>query len=100
MLGERIPYAGVPFFWTQQFGLSLRYVGQPQPWDEVFYWGEPAKREFMAFYVTRGRISAVAGCKRDAEMAAVEELIRTHHLPAIEQLKNGPLDLVDLLKWV
>ena len=98
MLGQRVPYAGVPFFWTQQFGLSLRYVGLPQAWDDFFLWGDPAQRDFIAFYLKNGRFSAAAGLKHDTEMAALEELVRTNRLPGLDALRNQSVDLVGLLK--
>jgi NADPH-dependent 2,4-dienoyl-CoA reductase/sulfur reductase-like enzyme len=35
MLGHEAPFEDVPFFWTGQFGLSLRYVGHAEDFEEV-----------------------------------------------------------------
>jgi NADPH-dependent 2,4-dienoyl-CoA reductase/sulfur reductase-like enzyme/nitrite reductase/ring-hydroxylating ferredoxin subunit len=93
MLGSAEPFAGVPFFWTKQFGLSLRYVGHATRWDELITWGDTDKREFITFYVASGRVVAAAGVKRDTEMAAIEELMRVGKMPPPEALRGGEVDL-------
>jgi hypothetical protein len=55
-------------------------------------------RDFLAFFVKKDRVLAVAGMNRDREMAAVEELMRLNRMPTPEQLKSGQINLVDLLR--
>lgn len=98
MLGRELPFEGVPFFWTQQFDLTLRYVGHASSWDEIVYQGDVAARDFLAFYVKENRVQAVAGINRDRELAVVEALIKLDRLPTGEQLKFGGVNLLDLLQ--
>ena len=98
MLGRALPFEGVPFFWTQQFDLTLRYVGHAASWDEIVYQGDVASRDFLAFYVKENRVQAVAGMNRDRELAVVEALIKLDRLPTGEQLKFGGVNLLDLLQ--
>ncbi len=35
ILGYREPFNAVPFFWTQQFGVALKYVGHAEKWYAV-----------------------------------------------------------------
>ncbi|MDO7874886.1 FAD-dependent oxidoreductase [Hymenobacter sp. ASUV-10] len=87
MLGQREKLTAAPFFWTQQFGKSLRYAGHADKWDDIMYHGEVAKQKFLAFYVQRGRIVAVAGMGRDADMIYITELLGQGRLPAPAQLQ-------------
>ncbi len=89
MLGQQAAYTAAPFFWTQQYGKSLRYAGHAEHWDEIIYLGDVAKQDFLAFYVQAGRIAAVAGMGRDADMIYIAELLGEGRLPAASELREG-----------
>jgi len=89
MLGQQQEYTAAPFFWTQQYGKSLRYAGHAEQWDDIIYHGEVSKQDFLAFYVQAGRIAAVAGMGRDADMIYITELLGQGRLPAPAELRNG-----------
>jgi len=97
MLGKKVAYDSVPFFWTRQFDAGLLYVGHAVTWDEIVYQGDVAAREFLAFYIKEDRVLAVAGMNRDREMAAAEELMRLGRMPMAAQLKENAVDLVQAL---
>ena len=93
MAGKNIEYYGVPFFWTQQAGLNLRYVGHAAKWDDIIYWGEVSSKKFIAFYIKNNKAVAAAGNDMDKEMAAIHMLMRLDKMPSPNQLKNGKFDL-------
>jgi NADPH-dependent 2,4-dienoyl-CoA reductase/sulfur reductase-like enzyme/nitrite reductase/ring-hydroxylating ferredoxin subunit len=97
MVGRDVAFAGVPFFWTQQFDLTLHYVGHATSWDEIIYQGDVAARDFLAFYVNNNRVAAVAGVNRDRELAAVEALMELDRMPTRDQLKFGNAKVLDIL---
>jgi apoptosis-inducing factor 3 len=97
MLGHEVPYTSIPFFWTTQFGQRLNYVGYAPQWDELLFWGDPTQRDFLAFYVRRGKVVAAAGLNHDTELAAFEELMRIEQVPAPAILRDQRIDLVGLL---
>ena len=96
MVGRDVAFAGVPFFWTQQFDLTLAYVGHAASWDEIVYQGDLSSRDFLAFYVKDDRVLAVAGMNRDRELAAAEELLRLDRMSSPGQIKEG-MRLLDIL---
>jgi NADPH-dependent 2,4-dienoyl-CoA reductase/sulfur reductase-like enzyme/nitrite reductase/ring-hydroxylating ferredoxin subunit len=98
MAGKQIVYDSVPFFWTEQYGVSLRYVGHVQQWDEVIIEGNVAEHNFIACYVKNGRILAAAGCGRDRDLAAIEALMRDNRMPSPEELRKQQIDWVGWLK--
>jgi NADPH-dependent 2,4-dienoyl-CoA reductase/sulfur reductase-like enzyme/nitrite reductase/ring-hydroxylating ferredoxin subunit len=80
MLGRKERFASVPFFWTQQFGVSLRYIGHAEKWDQVEVDGDLDAKDCTVTYKLNGRRLAVATISRDlvnlqAE-AAMEASIR------------------------
>jgi NADPH-dependent 2,4-dienoyl-CoA reductase/sulfur reductase-like enzyme len=95
MLGMNTPFRGVPFFWTMQAGLQLRYVGHADQWSEVVINGNIDNDEFIAYFIDDGKVLAACGTGRDEEMAALEELMRLDQMPSVAQLKNGEADLVE-----
>jgi NADPH-dependent 2,4-dienoyl-CoA reductase/sulfur reductase-like enzyme/nitrite reductase/ring-hydroxylating ferredoxin subunit len=69
MLGRAAAYDAVPYFWTIMFKKRVDYVGHAADWDGVQIDGDLEKPEFMAFYIKRGIVLAVAGMDRDRPMA-------------------------------
>lgn len=68
MLGLKRRYRAVPFFWTEQFGVALRYVGQGRGFDEVRIDGEIERGDFIARYFAQGVHRASAAVGRDLEI--------------------------------
>jgi NADPH-dependent 2,4-dienoyl-CoA reductase/sulfur reductase-like enzyme/nitrite reductase/ring-hydroxylating ferredoxin subunit len=95
MAGKDVSFESVPFFWTRQFGVSLMYAGHAEQWDEVLMTGEPAKRDFTAFYVKDNRLLAAAGTQ-DGQIAAFMERMRMGQLPMAEEIRDQ--SSVDLLE--
>lgn len=92
MLGLQIPFRGVPFFWTNQFGTQLRYVGHVESWNDLVINGSVNDGEFLAFYGKNNRVLAVAGVNRDADIAAISELMRLDQMPNLERIKSGSVN--------
>jgi NADPH-dependent 2,4-dienoyl-CoA reductase/sulfur reductase-like enzyme len=98
MLGAQTAFAAVPFFWTNQFGEGLQYVGHTTGWDEILFDGRVADRDFLACYVSNGRITAAAASKRDRDMAAIAELMRTDRMPSVDTVRVGGIDWLARLR--
>ena len=90
MAGRQVEFAGVPFFWSEQFDLFLQYVGHAESWDELIVHGDLAGRNFLAFYVKDNRVMAAAGLQRDRQLAAMAELMRLEQTPGPEELRRDP----------
>lgn len=60
MLGGDAPYELLPFFYTDQYDLGMEYAGYVEPgdYDQVVFRGDVAAREFMAFWLSGGRVLA------------------------------------------
>jgi 3-phenylpropionate/trans-cinnamate dioxygenase ferredoxin reductase subunit len=58
MVGRRTPYEQVPYFYSDQYDVGMEYSGYALGWDQVVFRGDPAGREFIAFWLTGGRVVA------------------------------------------
>jgi apoptosis-inducing factor 3 len=72
MLGAEQPFTDVPFFWTHQYDLELRYTGHAKDWDEVRNDGALANGDYTARFFRAGRLVAAASIGRDRENLAIE----------------------------
>ena len=72
MLGLKQRCDIVPFFWTQQYDVSVSVVGYAPEWDKIELEGSPRERDCRADYFSNGRRQAVATIFRDAESLAAE----------------------------
>ena len=58
MLGQDAVYDRVPYFFSDQYDVGMEYAGHSAPGDEVVFRGDPAAREFIAFWLRDGRVAA------------------------------------------
>jgi len=72
ILGRRERFTAIPFFWTRQFGVSLKYIGHAQHWDAVIVDGSLQARNCTVTYQEDGRTLAVVTIGRDEQNLRVE----------------------------
>ena len=72
MLGARERFDGVPFFWSQHYDVTIRYVGHAETWDEVRVDGTLEKRDAAVSFIRAGRRIAVATVGRDRDCLRAE----------------------------
>jgi len=65
ILGLSKRFEAVPFFWTEQYGVALRYTGHAARWDRVGIDGDLASGAFIARYHEDGVHRASASVGRD-----------------------------------
>ena len=58
MLGQDAVYDRVPYFFSDQYDVGMEYAGHSAPGDTVVFRGDPATREFIAFWLRDGRVTA------------------------------------------
>ena len=82
MLGLKKRFDSAPFFWTEQYGVSVRYVGHAVRPEEIRVEGNLGQRSAAVYYHQDGRRRAAATIGRDgdnleAELRLQEEKDRT-----------------------
>ena len=71
MLGRREAFDAVPFFWSQHYDVTIRYVGHAEQWDKVTIEGTFASG-CSVMYLRSGKRLAVATIGRDRESLEAE----------------------------
>jgi 3-phenylpropionate/trans-cinnamate dioxygenase ferredoxin reductase subunit len=58
MLGHEDVYDRLPYFFSDQYDVGMEYSGYATGRDRVVFRGDPASREFIAFWMAEGRVLA------------------------------------------
>ncbi len=100
MAGKGEPFRGVPFFWTQQHGVSFRYAGYTRDWEELIVTGDVEERKFLAYYAKGNRLLAAVGTL-SGHLLSFAELMRLGALPEADALRGKPPEEITRLlkKW-
>jgi NADPH-dependent 2,4-dienoyl-CoA reductase/sulfur reductase-like enzyme/nitrite reductase/ring-hydroxylating ferredoxin subunit len=77
IIGRHVPFTDVPFFWTQQYDVSVRYVGYARTWDTVEVIGSVDERDCEVRFIGEGSIRAVATVGRDRDCLDAELRLET-----------------------
>ncbi|HEY7093870.1 MAG TPA: oxidoreductase C-terminal domain-containing protein, partial [Ktedonobacterales bacterium] len=96
--GERVPYAPVPYFWTEQFDWMAQYIGYTEQWDQLVYRGEPASGAGAIFCLDGGRLRAVLSINRIRDLGALRKLVGAGAQLDSILLADESLDLRELAK--
>jgi 3-phenylpropionate/trans-cinnamate dioxygenase ferredoxin reductase subunit len=58
MLGDTAGYERIPYFFSDQYDVGMEYSGHAPSWDEVVFRGDREGGEFVAFWLSEGRVIA------------------------------------------
>jgi NADPH-dependent 2,4-dienoyl-CoA reductase/sulfur reductase-like enzyme len=98
MLGQEVSFDDIPYFYTDQFDLGMEYSGYgPLAKDaSVVYRGDPDSGEFIAFWVSDGRVVAGMNVNIWDVNEAVQDLIRRGNKVDLGKLADDSVDLANL----
>jgi NADPH-dependent 2,4-dienoyl-CoA reductase/sulfur reductase-like enzyme/nitrite reductase/ring-hydroxylating ferredoxin subunit len=72
MLGRRERFDAVPFFWSQHYDVTIKYIGHAERWDSVQIEGSLDAHDCAVSYMLAGRRLALATISRDRTSLTVE----------------------------
>lgn len=76
LCGRELPYAALPWFWSDQYDLKLQIAGLSQGYDDVVIRGDNRQgRSFAAFYVKNDLVIAVDAVNRPPEFMHGKRII-------------------------
>ena len=56
MLGDQSGFDRIPYFFSDQYDVGMEYSGYATSWDQVVFRGDRDAQEFVAFWLTDGRV--------------------------------------------
>jgi 3-phenylpropionate/trans-cinnamate dioxygenase ferredoxin reductase subunit len=96
MLGKRIAYDEIPWFWSDQYDANLQYVGFHTEWEQLVVRGGLDSGSYLACYVNDRRIDAAVALNRGKDVRRVMPLIKSRRAVDLEQLRDESVDLRSL----
>jgi 3-phenylpropionate/trans-cinnamate dioxygenase ferredoxin reductase subunit len=97
MLGQGVPYERLPYFFSDQFDVGMEYSGFARDWDRVVFRGDPASREFIAFWLVGDRVVAGMNVNVWDVNETVQNLIRERAPVDDRRLADPDVPLEQLL---
>ncbi|OXI28548.1 pyridine nucleotide-disulfide oxidoreductase [Burkholderia sp. AU16741] len=82
LLGQQRPFDAVPFFWSQHYDLTLRYVGHAEQWDRVEIDGDLGAHDCSIAYWRGNTRLAVVTIARDLDSLKAEAALERQIAPA------------------
>jgi 3-phenylpropionate/trans-cinnamate dioxygenase ferredoxin reductase subunit len=76
MLGQDVEYDRLPYFFSDQYDVGMEYSGFARKWDRVVFRGDPASREFIAFWLVEDRVVAGMNVNVWDVTEPIQDLIR------------------------
>jgi len=96
MLGQEVSYDRVPYFFTDQYDLGMEYSGLGGPDDTVVCRGNREDGEFIAFWLSGGRVVAGMNVNVWDVTGPIQKLIRSGREVPVELLTDPAVPLEEL----
>jgi 3-phenylpropionate/trans-cinnamate dioxygenase ferredoxin reductase component len=96
MLGSAEDYERLAYFFSDQYDVGMEYSGHATSWDRVVLRGDPASREFIAFWLAGGRVVAGMNVNVWDVTDPIQALIRSGRAIDERSLADPDVPLTDL----
>ncbi|MCX5251631.1 FAD-dependent oxidoreductase [Streptomyces sp. NBC_00201] len=99
MLGREAAYGRVPYFFSDQYDLGMEYAGYAEPggYDQVVFRGDVDAREFVAFWLARGRVLAGMNVNIWDVTEPIQALVRSGQQVDTSKLADPQVPIESLL---
>jgi 3-phenylpropionate/trans-cinnamate dioxygenase ferredoxin reductase component len=96
MLGQDMSYDRIPYFFSDQYDVGMEYSGYATSWDQVVFRGDREGGEFVAFWLTDGRVVAGMNVNVWDVNQHVQALIRSRAQVEVDVLSDPDTPLESL----
>jgi 3-phenylpropionate/trans-cinnamate dioxygenase ferredoxin reductase component len=97
MLDQPDAYDRLPYFFSDQYDVGMEYAGFARSWDRVIFRGDPASREFIAFWLVENRVVAGMNVNVWDVTDPIQRLIRERVAVDDRRLTDPDVPLEDLV---
>jgi len=97
MLGRHKPFREVPWVWSDQYEHNLQVVGLPDPAQRMVVRGDTATRNFSAFFMHDGRVTAALAVNRPGDIRVARLMIQHGTEAPVAHLADVDADLGQLI---
>jgi Rieske Fe-S protein len=96
MLGRNEAYDRVPYFFSDQYDVGMEYSGDARNADELVVRGDPASREFIAFWLAQSRLVAAMNVNVWDVTDPIQSLIKSQKAVDSQSLADTQVALEDM----
>jgi 3-phenylpropionate/trans-cinnamate dioxygenase ferredoxin reductase subunit len=96
MLGGPEAYDALPYFFSDQYDVGMEYAGFARTWDRVVFRGDPAAREFIAFWLADDRVVAGMNVNVWDVTDDIQRIIRARVAVDVQRLTDPDVPLAAL----
>jgi 3-phenylpropionate/trans-cinnamate dioxygenase ferredoxin reductase subunit len=93
ILGAREPYARTPYFYSDQYDVGMEYRGFAPEWGRVVIRGDLAARQFHAFWLADGRVSAAMNVNLWDDGEELQRLVESEERVDLDRLADPAVPL-------
>jgi 3-phenylpropionate/trans-cinnamate dioxygenase ferredoxin reductase subunit len=98
MLGKPAAYERLPYFFSDQYDVGMEYSGFTSGGEEVVFRGDPATREFIAFWLRDRVVAAGMNVNVWDVVDPIQDLIRSRRPVDVARLRDPEVPLEELLR--
>ena len=96
LAGIEKAYGEIPFFWTNQGDVSVKYAGYASSFDRIVFRGDLEAEKVLIGYYRKGALRAVAAMGRTKEFLAALEIIKAGAGIPPSRFKDTSVDLAEI----
>jgi 3-phenylpropionate/trans-cinnamate dioxygenase ferredoxin reductase subunit len=93
IVGRNVVYDRVPYLYSDQYDVGMEYRGFAPDWDQVVVRGDVERREFHAFWLRHGRLSAAMNVNLWDDGDDLQALVESSAPVDIDRLRDVDVPL-------
>lgn len=97
---EPVPYAELPWFWSDQYGINLQIYGLLEEGGRFAVRGDPASAQWLMTQIVDGRIVFAAGINAARDLRPMRELIKLGAPVTCADIEDTSIATAELLRRV